>query len=246
VTQQLTRRQLREAERRGEATPLQSVNPGHTAPASPSPARPKPVATPTQQARTEQQLTRRQMREQGLLGSPARIDERPAVLEKSSTQPDSRRARRAAAVEPGEIDAPQVDFPEPTFTGQNLLAEPSTESIILDSMPEAISLPIETGEVAITGSIEVISGPMTGPTTAALEGMDGLDTEEGESVTGVISTVEPISALQLIDERSGFAAVPAKVLRKGWWKPWAVGAGSAGLIVAAIIAVMTILSVVGG
>ena len=246
MTQQLTRRQLREAERRGEATPAQLDNPASRAPASPSPAVSQPGSRAPQQARTEQQLTRRQMREQGLLGSPSRVDERPAVLETSATAPDSRRARRAATVEPRTIDAPQVDFPEPTFTGQNLLAEPSTESIILETMPEAITLPIETGEVAITGSIEVISGPMTGPTTAALEGMDGLDTEEGESVTGVISTVEPISALQLIDERSGFAAVPARVLRKGWWKPWAVGAGSAGLLVAAVIAAMTILSAVGG
>jgi hypothetical protein len=42
------------------------------------------------------------------------------------------------------IDAPVVDFPEPTFAGQNLFSEPSTESIVLETMPEAISMPIET------------------------------------------------------------------------------------------------------
>ena len=246
MTQQLTRRQLREAERRGEATAFQPAVQANSAPSSATKAMSAPVAKPEQPEGTEQQLTRRQMRERGLLGSPTRVDQVPVAAQTPSLAPDSRRARRAAAEEPRAVDAPEVEVPDATFTGQNLLAEPSTESIILETMPEAITLPIETGEVAITGSIEVISGPMTGPTTAALQGMDGLDTEEGESVTGVISTVEPISALQLIDERSGFAAVPANVLRKGWWKPWAVGAGSAGLLVAAIVAVMTILSAVGG
>jgi len=186
------------------------------------------------------------MREQGLFGALPSVDGPAEPPSAPSADSDSRRARRAAYVEPMTFEAPEVDFPEPTFTGQNLFSEPSTESIVLETMPEAISMPIETGEIAITGSIEVISGPMTGLGTAALEGMDGLDTEEGESVTGVISTVEPISALQLIDERSSFVAVPTKVLRKGWWKPYAVGVGAIGLVVAAILSVMTILSAVGG
>jgi len=186
------------------------------------------------------------MREQGLFGASPRVDAPVQKVKAPLAQLDSRRARRAAYAEPMTIDAPEVDFPEPTFTGQNLFSEPSTESIVLETMPEAISMPIETGEIAITGSIEVISGPMTGPSTAALEGMDGLDGEEGESVTGVISTVEPISALQLIDERSSFVAVPTKVLRRGWWKPYAVGVGAIGLVIAAILSVMTILSAVGG
>ena len=186
------------------------------------------------------------MREQGLFGASPRPD---APVQSATVTPahsDSRRARRAAYAEPMTIDAPEVDFPEPAFAGQNLFSEPSTESIVLETMPEAISMPIETGELAITGSIEVISGPMTGPSTAALEGMDGLDSEDGESVTGVISTVAPISALQLIDERSSFVAVPTKVLRRGWWKPYAVGVGAIGLVIAAILSVMTILSAVGG
>jgi len=186
------------------------------------------------------------MREQGLFGAIPRVDGPAQSPSAPSADSDSRRARRAAYVEPMTIDAPEVDFPEPTFAGQNLFSEPSTESIVLDRMPEAISMPIETGEIAITGSIEVISGPMTGPGTAALEGMDGLDSDEGESVTGVISTVGPISALQLIDERSSLVAVPTKVLRRGWWKPYAVGVGAIGLVLAAILSVMTILSAVGG
>lgn len=242
MTQHLTRRELREAERRG-------LSPANVATAQ------TPTASATsglQQATTTapsegstQQMTRRQMREMGLLGSSAKVDA-PSTPSTRSALPDSRRARRAASPVPETIDAPVIDVPEPTFTGQNLLSEPSTASIVLDQMPEAIALPIETGEIAITGSIEVISGPMTGPSTAALEGMDGIDSDDSESVTGVISTVEPISALQLIDERSGFVAVPSKVLRRGWWKPWAVGAGSIALLVSAILSVMTILSAVGG
>ena len=243
MTQDLTRRELREAERRGEAANLQPAPQPKTAP----PSRPAQQQSSFKPAKApEQQLTRRRMREMGLLGSPSPVDAAPASPATALQQADSRRARRAATQEPRTIDAPEVEMPEPTFTGQNLLSEPSTASIVLDQMPEAMALPIETGEIAVTGSIEVISGPMTGPTTAALQGMDGIELDDAESVTGVISTVEPISALQLIDERSGFVAVPSKVLRKGWWKPWLVGAGSVGLVGVAILSVMTILSAVGG
>ena len=255
MTQHLTRRELREAERAGKPLRPSSFVAPRVAEAAPS-AEVKP-ARPLQQEISNSQLTRRQMREMGMLGSSAAESETPQITsnqgqEAPTATGDSRRARRAAQsspdllAEPQVISAPEIDYPEATFTGQNLFSEPSTASIVLESMPEAITLPIETGEIAITGSIEVISGPMTGPSTAALEGMDGLDLDDSESVTGVISTVEPISALKLIDARSSFVTVPAKVLRKGWWKPWAVGAGSIALLIAAILSVMTILSAVGG
>lgn len=167
-------------------------------------------------------MTRRQMREMGLFGT-VRSEEKPVEL----------------------IEAPEVEIPEASFTGQNLLAEPSTESIVLERAPEAIALPIETGEITITGSIQVISDPVTGPTTATLDGMQ-LDDEDGDSVTGVISVVEPISALELIDQRASLGVVPSSVLRRGWWKPWLIGSLATAMAAAAIYAVVTILSLVGG
>jgi hypothetical protein len=162
------------------------------------------------------------MREMGLFGT-VRSEEKPVEL----------------------IEAPEVEIPEASFTGQNLLAEPSTESIVLERAPEAIALPIETGEITITGSIQVISDPVTGPTTATLDGMQ-LDDEDGDSVTGVISVVEPISALELIHKRASLGVVPSSVLRRGWWKPWLIGSLATAMAAAAIYAVVTILSLVGG
>jgi hypothetical protein len=195
-------------------------------PAIPSPKSPEPAVLPVEVpvSPSGQQLTRRQMREMGLMQNPVATEEPPAVE---------------------ALAAPEIELPEATFTGQNLFSEPSTESIVLDRAPEAIALPIETGEIAITGSIQVISDPVTGPTTATLDGMQ-LDDDQSDSVTGVISVVEPISALQLIDQRSGLGVVPNSVLRRGWWKPWLVAAVAIAMGGAAIFAVITILSLIGG
>lgn len=195
-------------------------------PEMPSAQTPEPPVAPAEipVSAGGQQLTRRQMRELGLMQSPAAEEEPPAVE---------------------ALAAPEVELPEATFTGQNLFSEPSTESIVLDRAPEAIALPIETGEIAITGSIQVISDPVTGPTTATLDGMQ-LDDYQSDTVTGVISVVEPISALELIDQRSGLGVVPNSVLRRGWWKPWLFAAVAIAMGGAAIFAVTTILSLIGG
>jgi hypothetical protein len=138
------------------------------------------------------------------------------------------------------IEAPE----EPLFTGTNLLAEPSTQSIILEWTTEAISLPMDTGEIFTTGSISIVSDPATGAQTAGFD-LDGI-TEDQDSVLGFVSTVSPISAMALIDQRSSMGVVPQSVLRRGWWKPWALTACALVLAIAAILATITILGAIGG
>jgi hypothetical protein len=126
-----------------------------------------------------------------------------------------------------------------------LLAEPSTQSIVLEVAPEAIALPIETGEIAITGSITVLTDPNTGSMTAGLDGLDLDNADRQDAVTGVISIVEPVSALDIINSRVNVGVVPKSVLRKGWWRPWAMGVAGVIMAVAAILATITILNALG-
>jgi hypothetical protein len=177
--------------------------------------------------------------EQSQAAKPARRFELPPV--------GSRRAQREAVPEQktGQstdfMEAVDVEIPEDGLRGANYLGEPSTQSIVLDVAPEAISLATDTGEVFTTGSIAILPDT-TGSTTGALDGID-LDSEE--AVTGVISVVDPISAKDLIDERSPLGVVPSNVLRRGWWRPWVVGALSIAMAIAAILASITIFNALG-
>jgi hypothetical protein len=154
------------------------------------------------------------------------------------------RALRSVELSP-EIQPVQVEgleIPEQGLMGANYLGEPTTQSIVLDVAPEAISLPVDTGEIFTTGSIAILPDA-TGSTTGSLDGID-LDTDD--AVTGVISVVDPISARDLIDERSPLGVVPSGLLRKGWWRPWVVGALSVLMALAAILASITIFNSIGG
>lgn len=154
------------------------------------------------------------------------------------------RALRSAELSP-EIQPVQVEgleIPEQGLMGANYLGEPTTQSIVLDVAPEAISLPVDTGEIFTTGSIAILPDA-TGSTTGSLDGID-LDTDD--AVTGVISVVDPVSARDLIDERSPLGVVPSGLLRKGWWRPWVVGALSVLMALAAILASITIFNSIGG
>jgi hypothetical protein len=210
-------------------------------------------------------LTRRQMREQGLLGSTAEANSSNFVYATNLTLPsheepvsprlNSRRGLREASfpdaevpVEISEEDSSTIraiDAPdEQLFTGANLFAEPSTQSIVLEGVTEAISLPMDTGEIFTTGSISIVSDPATGAHTAGFD-LDGISQGQ-ESVFGVVSTVSPVSALDLIDQRSSIGVVPQSVLRKGWWKPWALAVCALVLAITAILASITILGAIGG
>lgn len=232
---------MREAERGGAPAQPQPAEPA----VSPTPPGPKP-----QEAATTAGLTRRQLREQGLLASASSEPTQPQAQDsKPATQAPvgSRRQMResGALAQPPVLDAPEIDIPEPEFNGNNLLAEPSTESIILDRAPEAIELPISTGEITVTGSIQVITDSMSQVATSSTDAID-LDEELAEdAVTGVLSVVEPVSALDLIGERSSTGVVPTSTLTRGRWKPLGFAVGSIILGVAAIWATVTIIGAAG-
>lgn len=139
------------------------------------------------------------------------------------------------------MESVDVEIPEDGLRGANYLGEPSTQSIVLDVAPEAMSLSVSTGEVFTTGSIAILPDT-TGATTGTL---DGLDLDQEEAVTGVISVVDPVSARDLIDERSPLGVVPSNVLRRGWWRPWVVGPLSLVMAITAILASITIFNALG-
>lgn len=241
MTEYPTRRALREAERRGESTVLVS-------PSASEQVQPKVSLTSVSDA---QPMTRRQLRNQEAGRTTAIIEPQkasPAVIEtprQASAQANILSRRQLREQVPAPVEAPEIEVTAVDFTGQNLLAEPTTAAIVLDRAPEAIEMPIETGEVTITGSIQVITGPITGPSTATVDNVSFDDELEQGAVTGVISTVEPISALELIGERSATGVVPNSVLRKGWWKPLVLAIAAIALAVATIWASLTILGAGG-
>ncbi len=140
-----------------------------------------------------------------------------------------------------------IEEPVADFTGANLLAEPSTQSIVLDIAPEAIAIPLETGEISSSssGSIEIIAEPITGANTAGLDGVELDQIDTMDAVTGVISIVEPVSAIDLINQRATLGVVPEAVLKKGWWQPWAIAGLGGVLVVITIYAAITIISALG-
>lgn len=230
MTQYATRRELREAERRG-------LVPQFT-------AEPEPAAQPASTLPNVdlKNLTRRQMKELGLFDNPEKLFAAPAAPVAVPEEP-----KPESISQPLPLTIPEIDFPKTDFNEQNFLAEPTTASIVLERAPEAIVLPIDTGEIAIsTNSIQVVTDPMTSPTTGNFDGseLDQIILSD-DAVTGIISVVEPISALDLIDQRAASGVVPSSILSKGWWKPWAIGIGAILLTVAAVLAIFFMLNAVG-
>jgi len=256
MTEQLTRRQLRELERSGQA-------PAPVIEAEPTQEffeEPEVVAEVVEEVKIEAVasvpagLTRRELRELERKGKSPAVQALPEIAKPVTdsveiTLPDVEvEDEEIASAELEQIvvsDFSALDLPPADFTGTNLLAEPSTQSIVLEVAPEAIALPIETGEIAITGSITVLTDPNTGSMTAGLDGLDLDNADRQDAVTGVISIVEPVSALDIINSRVNVGVVPKSVLRKGWWRPWAMGVAGVIMAVAAILATITILNALG-
>lgn len=270
MTQYLTRRELREAERRGlvvtEATPEPAVEPDLVLETITSevfeaagPAIHEVIKQVVEQIPSEVQpvpLTRRELRElekKGIAPLPPQpsvseatpLDGHSGEIELPDIEVEDQAVASAEIEQIVATDFTTLDLPPTDFTGTNLLAEPSTQSIVLDVSPEAIALPIETGEIAITGSITVLTDPNTGSLTAGLDGIELDNADRQDAVTGVISIVEPISALDIIGARMNVGVVPKSVLRKGWWRPWAMGLAALIMAVAAILATITILNALG-
>lgn len=254
----LTRRELRALERQAELA---------EAPAEQQAMQidlgPPPVLTEPPEPEPQPALTRRQMREMGLLNagsSDSVVADSPAPQSTPEpSAPSSRRQIRDVLGEPMDpgledtpvnpsafvpLDLPDQSVEEVFFTGANILSEPTTQSIILDSTTDAIMLPVDTGEMTITGSISIVSDPGTDSQPAGYD-IDHEYTSQ-DAVVGVVSLVNPISAAELIDQRSPVGVVPQSVLRRGWWKPWALALGALALAITAILSSITILGALGG
>lgn len=262
MTEQLTRRQLRELERSGQLpTPTieaessqQDILEPQSSVSYDVPQTNIVASEPLAVETATTGLTRRELRELERKGKLPEVRTAPEVARPATdsveiTLPDVQvDDEKVASAELEQIvvsDFSALDLPPADFTGTNLLAEPSTQSIVLEVAPEAIALPIETGEIAITGSITVLTDPNTGSMTAGLDGIELDNADRQDAVTGVISIVEPVSALDIINQRVNVGVVPKSVLRKGWWRPWAMGIAGVVMAVAAILATITILNALG-
>ncbi len=262
MTEQLTRRQLRELERTGQL-PAPTIEPQPAVEEAPKPVFQSEVRNLEMTyiaAATEPErpvavgLTRRELRELERRGESPEVQSQPEISKPVTdsveiTLPDveveDEKIASAELEQIVESDFSALDLPPADFTGTNLLAEPSTQSIVLEVAPEAIALPIETGEIVITGSITVLTDPGTGSITGGLDGIELDNADRQDAVTGVTSIVEPVSAIDIINQRVNVGVVPKSVLRKGWWRPWAMGIAGLVMAVAAIVATITILSALG-
>lgn len=138
-----------------------------------------------------------------------------------------------------EFAAESVDF-----QGKNLLAEPSTQSIVLDVIPDAVTMPINLSTDGLaTGSISIIPEQSVSDVTGAIAGIKADESTLKDTVTGAVSVIEPVSALAVIAERRHHAVLPMTSLRRGWWQPYAVAVGIFAMIGAAAYAVFLILEV---
>jgi len=243
VTELPTRRQLREAERIGHAITRIAPNSVEAEPESKVLNRHEGAdQSISDSVKTEPQvfISRKQRREAEARGEV--IADSPASSIHYMKPVEI--AQDALSDELSDVQIPEVEIPSIDFKGTNLFSEPSTQSIILDVAPEAISLPIETGEIIITGSILVLTDTASNTITDSLDGMALDNADRQDAVTGIISIVEPISALELISARIDVGVVPKAVLRKGWWRKWALAVIALGMVIAAFIATITIMNLV--
>jgi hypothetical protein len=147
---------------------------------------------------------------------------------------------------PAEPELPSEAAAESMFTGSNLLSEPNTQSIVLDVVPEFALPSTSTGEIFTTGSISILSEPVEAIITGSLDGAELDRLGAADAVTGVLSVVQPVSALTVIRERESVAVVPTRTLRRGWWQPWLIGAAAITMLAAAVYTTIVILEAVGG
>ena len=271
MTEFLTRRELREAERKGRLVSAVESEPEVLSPeassAAPSDFQPEPASTiptpaPAPVVAPAPLMSRREMR----LAEAAAQSLQPAAPQPYAEPISELEYTDRIISEPIPVLVPEVilaaieeataetevapattsvDISTADFTGSNFLAEPSTQSIVLDISPEAISLPLETLDGVSTGSISILPDPNTGTLTGALDGLIVDSADRVDAVTGVISMVDPVSAIDVINQRVTMAVVPDEALRKDWWQAWAYGALGVGLAVATIVATIAIISAVG-
>lgn len=242
MTELPTRRQLREAEKNGHAVTRMAPNSIGVEPESISLYDHDDPNESSNSAEVEPEIfvsrkERREAEARGEVIADVAANSIPGLKPVEVNQD-------ALSDELSDVQIPEVEIPSIDFKGINLFSEPSTQSIVLDVAPEAISLPIETGEITITGSILVLTDTASNTITDSLDGMALDNADRQDAVTGIISIVEPISALEFISVRLDVGVVPQAVLRKGWWRKWALAFLALGMVIAALIATITIMNIV--
>jgi hypothetical protein len=190
------------------------------------------------------------------------LSDAPALLSRRDLRDRERTglvSRMRTAVTPTETDASRQEvLPEislssqvsvvekPAFADPIYSAEPSTNSIVLDRIPDAVGVPIEvTGEIITTGSIAILTEPVNTVLTGPLDDRALDSISANDAVTGAITVVEPVSALQVIKNRPIQSVLPVRSLRSGWWKPLLLAAATLAMVAAAVAAALVIISTLG-
>ena len=166
--------------------------------------------------------------------SPAPQQQNPAIADPQAVLPAVSLSSQVSVVE-------QPAFADPIFS-----AEPSTNSIVLDRIPDAVGVPIEvTGEIITTGSIAILTEPVNTVLTGPLDDRALDSISANDAVTGAITVVEPVSALQVIKNRPIQSVLPVRGLRSGWWKPVLLAAATIAMVAAAVAAALVIINTLG-
>lgn len=139
-----------------------------------------------------------------------------------------------AAPQPFESDPPgSLGATSPSA----LVREPQTNSIVVASVPDALSVPLTLSESVIaypTGSIEIpvnISNPATGE-ISVISDADESDTAHAlDSKAAYVSTIAPVRATGVIKSSTKLGVVPVKVKR---------GQGQIYLVLATAIMMVTV------
>jgi hypothetical protein len=135
----------------------------------------------------------------------------------------------------------QTAFADPVY-----MAEPSTNSIVLDRIPDAVGIPLEVaGELIATGSIAILTEPVDTVLTGPLDDRALDSISANDAVTGAITIVEPVSALEVIKNRPSQSVLPVRSLKSGWWKPVLLAVATLVMIAAAIVAALVIINTLG-
>lgn len=250
----MSRRERREAERSGQVVSQPDVAPAanqsssHTGESSVTTSGAQAASSFPTESGDSVLLSRRELRERERRGLPSVI---PDVV---ATEPPAQSQSETAMSTPQpDIVLPEVSLSSqvnvieaPTFVDPAYSSEPSTNSIVLDRIPDAVGVPIEvTGEIITTGSIAILTEPVDTVLTGPLDDRALDSISANDAVTGAITIVEPVSALQVIKNRPHQSVLPERSLKSGWWKPILFALATIGMVAAAVVAAFVIIETLG-
>jgi hypothetical protein len=110
------------------------------------------------------------------------------------------------AASPAAVDVENLFDISPSLT-----REPQTNSIVLDSIPDALTSSesfSDAGEILITGSIELPT--ITGEISLATESLEADVSDSLDSASVTISTVAPVRAPSVVNSKAQLGVLPSK------------------------------------